>query len=974
MTSGARHIPLWVGPWGNRPSTNALASCCCERILMDRLGSIGVGMLLQARASVQRACEGPHNVMLLAARAEALHVIVLLTRVCPADHVMAACLPALAYTLARDRGEDLATLLACRVSPTQPGSKCARVACCLGLMAPHALMPLVPMTTLAGACLGHASPIASREEVVEALEHIYHTCGDGYEAVASRDATSGLVHSLHLIRSAHASEKDTARLDLGSFLSRGLFVNAQRLMEKCSPAFIAVAQGGTTTQWLLCALAAGLTPPQPGALSLWARFAVKTGRVDSLYVLLAAGAYVEGDHPTESLLGRVLRLEPTPARFEGMVHTLVVAKARCRMLMAGDLRPLEFLLVRKAAIAPAMLWHLLEASADATIQPHERFGQVSPLGMALGLGECLCSSGRRCMGALKQVLETAWLEQKGRQFWRSLATLQLLLRWHLRMSGPLACACILTHRARYSAVGSGWAQRGWPKHGLCRCRSFVALVSWVMGHRDFLYFLEPLVGVPAGMLGITDAAGQDLEVDNPRHFTRMDKMRRGDLAMVCYARECGWRLDGCVGWEPYANALAWTIAHAGLAFPAILRHYFGLQGRNQLLRPLLSTWIQGDQTPPAAASAAAYFVSYLVGRELRAQFREMLVSDMEHATATSPRWLVDMMWYGAAPWPWKLVTVIARHMLMEAAVMPKHRAAQQGVRAWGSEGTITVYRPDGGLVFSVEDPVLHKDLEWAAAALVGYAPQWGRLIQCMPNGDGFTNDPSGIIVRGCYQLILVNPMDGGTAIERQTFIRDSLLQDDPLSLTRAVELADGFARCWVWGSQLCPVVWALDQPVVVLIRVLEIMRGRAMPGGDRLRTALELAALRGDTLQVAILCNYFRQWPFHELDELAPQEPVHNALLTAVKSGSVATVYELLVAGSPPDRRTLHFALLDAVGYTAPLAVTRLLLCARADPGFEQGDDEGDETPFGLAVYNRMWDTVRLFLCNSIAHRPAEWL
>ncbi|CAE7741244.1 unnamed protein product [Symbiodinium sp. CCMP2592] len=754
------------------------------------------------------------------------------------------------------------------------------------------------MTTLAGACLGHASPIASREEVVEALEHIYHTCGDGYEAVASRGATSGLVHSLHLVRTAHASEKDTARLDLGSFLSRGLFVNAQRLMEKyypflgeelaagsefpwqtverpqeCSPAFIAVAQGGTSTQWLLCALAAGLTPP--------------------------------------------------PLR---------VYLARCRMLMAGDLRPLEFLL-------------------------------VSPLGMALGLGLCtecsiLWTPILALPGHATANLPVCAMEAPGPDEATAAVTMALEdvrtagLCLHSDPPGPLFCRWLRMGTARL-------AQTRPVPLPLVRCPG-------ILGHRDFLYFLEPLVGVPAGMLGITDAAGQDLEVDNPRHFTRMDKMRRGDLAMVCYARECGWRLDGCVGWEPYMPMPGLPSRRScGTTSPFEI----SCSGRYSALG---FREIRHRRRRPARRRI---FVSYLVGRELRAQFREMLVSDMEHATATSPRWLVDMMWYGAAPWPWQLVTVIARHMLMahyqyvgwllaagadpsalrhratvwqpacgeEAAVMPKHRAAHQGVRAWGSEGTITVYPPDGGLVFSVEDPVLHKDLEWAAAALVGYAPQWGRLIQCLPNGDGFTNDPSGIIVRGCYQLILVNPMDGGTAIERQTFIRDSLLQDDPLSLTRAVELADGFARCWVWGSQLCPVVWALDQPVVVLIRVLEIMRGRAMPGGDRLRTALEL-------------------------------EPVHNALLTAVKSGSVATVYELLVAGSPPDRRTLHFALLDAVGYTAPLAVTRLLLCARADPGFEQGDDEGDETPFGLAVYNRMWDTVRLFLCNSIAHRPAEWL
>ncbi|CAE7245182.1 unnamed protein product [Symbiodinium sp. CCMP2592] len=672
-------------------------------------------------------------------------------------------------------------------------------------------------------------------------------------------------------------------------------------------------------------------------------------------------------------------MDPTPARFEGMVHTLLVARASCALPMDGDLRLLEYLLVRMATIPAAMLWQLLEARADVSMIEHERLGLVSPLGMAVSLGlstessillagACkllvhLIFSLRRCQGSLCQHIPAARLEAVGTPILaipvptHPGVTMQPFEETDLEGARPTTMAladvrsaglCLHADPAgslfcRWLSMGTRTLARMWPVPvPLARCPGF-------LGHRDFLQFLEPLVGVPMSMLRVTDSTGRGLVVDNPRSYTRtvllirvepatrpditwlQDKLCGGDLSLACFAQEQGWPLDGRMGWEPHANALVWAVAHAGLALPALLRHFLWSPRRSQLLRPLLRTWMQGVRAPPAASSTVAYLLACL-DAELREQLREILMQDLEGINATAPRWLVDMMWYGAAPWPPKLYTVLATHMLWqghyqyvgwllaagaddavlrhraslrqpasgeEPAVMPKHAAAHLGVRAWG-------------------------------------APQWGRLVQCLPSRDGFTNDSNGIVVRGNYQLQGASPRAGSG----------------------------------VWGPHLCPVAWALDQPVVVLTRVLEVTRERQLPGGGRLREALDLAAQRGDTLQVAILVRYLRMRPVMDPEEDAEPDPVHLALLTAVQAGSAATVYELLAAGYPAEGPLLKRALIEAVEHTAPLAVSRLLLIARADPGLEPQSDDSDYTPFGLAVFNRMWDTVRLFLCNSIAHRP----
>ncbi|CAE7245174.1 unnamed protein product [Symbiodinium sp. CCMP2592] len=270
----------------------------------------GVGMLLRARASVPDACRGANNVMLLAVRAEASRLIALMLRASPCDQVQLACLPALAYTLARDRGADMATLLACRASPTQPlgcpptaasnclevcadrpFSKCTQVVCSLGLLALPATMALVPMTTLGGTCLGLAPPTSSKEDVIDILEQVYHLCGSGFEVMPGRNTESGRVDVLHLVRQASSSERDMVRRDLDSFLSRSHYLNAQRLLETypflgtelsvgsdlpwqagdrphaSSAAFLAVALGATAIDWLPAGLTAGDTPAQPWALT-----------------------------------------------------------------------------------------------------------------------------------------------------------------------------------------------------------------------------------------------------------------------------------------------------------------------------------------------------------------------------------------------------------------------------------------------------------------------------------------------------------------------------------------------------------------------------------------------------------------------------------------------------------------------------------------------------------------------------------
>ncbi|CAE7243904.1 unnamed protein product [Symbiodinium sp. CCMP2592] len=528
----------------------------------------------------------------------------------------------------------------------------------------------------------------------------------------------------------------------------------------------------------------------------------------------------------------------------------------------------------------------------------------------------------------------------------------------------------------------------------------------ILGHSDFLSFLEPLVGVPMHMLQVTDTLGREIVVDDLRQYTHavllprvapstraniywiQDKLRRGELSLVCFAQEQGWTLDGSTGWAPHANALVWSISHAGLAFPALLRHCLRSPRRAQLLRPLLRTWTAGVQAPPAAIGSASYVVACIT-----AELKELLRGILEDINATAPRWLVDAMWYGTAPWsPPPLCTILATHMLWRGhyqyvgwllslgadACVLRHRASLRqpasgptrrfcpGMRllTWGCAGGARLARSTFtgrmGAVFSVDEPVLHRDLQPFPA--VG--------VQCLPHGDGFTNEPNGIIVSGNYQLVICNPMENASVLERQAHLRDSLLYDDPASLERAPQAAGGFTTCWVWGSTLFPVVWALDQPGVVLTRILEVAPLRQLPSGW-LRSGIEEAAQRGDTLQVATLVRHLRAHPplDVEADDAVP-DPGHLSLIPAVKAGSAAAVYEILAAGYPTEGPLLTRALLAAVESTAPLETLRLLLIARADPGFTRRGDEGDATPFGLAIFNRMWDTVRLLLCNSIAHKP----
>ncbi|CAE6925801.1 unnamed protein product [Symbiodinium sp. CCMP2592] len=582
-------------------------------------------------------------------------------------------------------------------------------------------------------------------------------------------------------------------------------------------------------------------------------------------------------------------MEPVPARLEGTVHTLLTAKATCTFPMAGALRVLEFLMVRRASTPAAMLSHLIAARAETSVREHERFGLVSPLGMAVGLGLSTEISilsahqeppalGPKEVGTPILALPVPLLSQ--------LASTLLMAALCSSVAGrypPGALFC------RWFSLGTGTLAKLRPVPlPLVRCPG-------ILGHQDFLRFLEPLVGVPVDMLRVTDTAGREQVVDDPRMHTNtilllrvaptavadvtwlQDQLRRGDLSLVCFAQEHGWRNLSCPATpslvEPEAAPLLASTTSAQLATGD--SHPAGCE-RWQCECTALAcgygmVWLRAVVATAPHCDGAAHVVvgplSYQYVGWLLALGADPAV--LQHRAA---RW---------QPAPGE-----------EAAVMPRPWAAQQGLRAWGREGTVTVYRPDGRLICSVEEPVLHRDI-----------------------GEAFTNDPSGIIVRGAYQLIVFNPVSGGTVVEQQSLLRDSLLRDDPQSLVRVFEAAGGFATCWVWGPHLCPVAWALDQPAVVLTRVLEVARDRPLPGRGRLQEALELAALRGDALQVATLVRHHRPAPDPGDEDL--QDPVHRALLTAVKA-----VYELLAAGYSSEGPLLGQALLEAVEHTAPLAVS----------------------------------------------------